>query len=140
IPVLSSVGARASIIAGAQGDVFGPLKTYADPMLISAELAPETPFEFSLNPNYTYAVYGLLGEVLIGDENSIVREGELGVLADDLSVVVARAAEKRAHFLVIGGPPIENQIVRHGPFVANSVDHMHNIIHDYQMGKFGRIQ
>jgi len=47
--------------------------------------------------------------------------------------------EHDAEVLVLGGPVIRDTLVRYGPFVANSHEHMAETVRAYQSGSFGEI-
>ena len=44
------------------------------------------------------------------------------------------------HVLVIGGQPINEQIVRYGPFVMNTYEEIEKAFSDYRSGKLGHIE
>ena len=41
--------------------------------------------------------------------------------------------------LVLGGEPIDEPVVMHGPFVMNTADEIGRAMADFQSGKFGEI-
>ena len=46
-------------------------------------------------------------------------------------------ANSDAEYLVLGGVPIEEKVVQHGPFVMNTESEIMEAMRDYQMGKMG---
>ena len=49
------------------------------------------------------------------------------------------AQSDRLEVLLIGGAPLSEPIVRHGPFVMNTEDEIRQAIVDYQAGRMGEI-
>ena len=41
--------------------------------------------------------------------------------------------------LVLGGPPVEGQLLRYGPFVADTKEELLRAVRDYQTGAMGSI-
>jgi hypothetical protein len=42
-------------------------------------------------------------------------------------------------FLLLGGLPINEQVVRYGPFVMNTKEEIHQALEDYHAGRMGVI-
>jgi redox-sensitive bicupin YhaK (pirin superfamily) len=55
-----------------------------------------------------------------------------------LSVPVAAADS--AQLLLLGGVPLGESVVQHGPFVMNTREEINQAITDYQQGRMGVIQ
>ena len=49
-------------------------------------------------------------------------------------------ADEALHVLVLGGQPIEEPVVRYGPFVMNTYDEIQTAFNDYRSGKLGEIE
>ncbi|KAF1028345.1 MAG: putative quercetin 2,3-dioxygenase [Burkholderia plantarii] len=50
---------------------------------------------------------------------------------------MAATAQARLDVLLIGGPPLNEPIVRYGPFVMNTEQEIRDAVADYQAGRFG---
>lgn len=61
------------------------------------------------------------------------------VFDKDGDTVVLAAGDEALDVLLIGGMPLNEPIVRHGPFVMNTEDEIRQAIVDYRAGKMGRI-
>ncbi len=68
-----------------------------------------------------------------------VSVGEFVVLSHEGEAVVV-AADSDAEYLVLGGQPLNEPVVAHGPFVMNTVEEIDEAISDLHAGKFGRLQ
>jgi quercetin 2,3-dioxygenase len=50
-----------------------------------------------------------------------------------------RGKSPRSRALVIAGEPLDEPVVRHGPFVMNTVEEVQEAIADFEAGRFGQI-
>jgi redox-sensitive bicupin YhaK (pirin superfamily) len=63
-----------------------------------------------------------------------VARGHLAVLAEGEAVDV-RAVEAPARFLLVAARPIGEPVARHGPFVMNTREEIHQAVRDFQEGR-----
>ncbi|MDP3241926.1 MAG: pirin-like C-terminal cupin domain-containing protein, partial [Reyranella sp.] len=82
-------------------------------------------------------VYLMVGAARIGGDDRRIEAGQLARLAagDRLEITAASDSE----ILLIGGDPLDAPILRHGPFVMNSIDELERAVRDYHAGRMGRI-
>jgi redox-sensitive bicupin YhaK (pirin superfamily) len=107
-------------------------------------LSPGARFETDWRQDFNAMAYVLSGSGTVGPEGRPIREGQLAVFGngDSIRVDAATVQESRAphlDFLLLGGRPIREPIVFHGPFVMNTRDEIHQAIRDYHAGKLGTI-
>ncbi|MFV0279117.1 MAG: pirin-like C-terminal cupin domain-containing protein, partial [Parahaliea sp.] len=86
---------------------------------------------------WTTALVVLHGAVQVNG-NAVVREGQLVVLDRD-GEQFSIEANSDAVLLLLGGQPIEEPIVGHGPFVMNSHQEIVQAIEDFNKGRFGAV-
>ena len=48
-----------------------------------------------------------------------------------------KAGTKKAHILVLQGKPLNEPVVKHGPFVMNTEKEIRQALHEYQLTQFG---
>ena len=132
---IDAPGAEVRLIAGQCGALRGPLETHGNPFLAQVTLAPGGAITLAPPGRGEMAVYGLVGT--IGAGRGEIAAGELGLLAPGKHL--ALRSEAGGVVLVLGGDPLDAPIVRHGPFVTNSVPEMHRVIEDYRAGRMGTL-
>jgi len=57
---------------------------------------------------------------------------------DPDSEVALTSGKEAAHVLILQGRPINEPVVKHGPFVMNSREEIQEAFQDYQRTQFGR--
>ncbi|MEM9738547.1 MAG: pirin family protein [Pseudomonadota bacterium] len=139
IPQIQSEGATVRLIAGTLHDHSGPLFTHSNPFLVHVRLSAGATISIPLETTHAYGAYGLTGDIGVGPAATRVGEGDLARLGNGLTSFTGVAIDSNAEFLLLGGPVIQDTLVRYGPFVANSEAHMNQIIRAYQAGHFGAI-
>jgi len=127
-------GVKLHVIAGKVGDVVGPVNGIATaPTYLDVELPAGASANFELPLGQSAFAYPFEGEVAIGER--LVPRGTLAVLGDG-SRVALTAKEARTRVLLVAGQPLNESVVRYGPFVMNTQDQIRQAISDYQAGRF----
>lgn len=146
VALLSSFdgGALVRLIAGNLAGHEGPGVTWTPITYAHVTLSPGARFETEWRKDFNAMAYVLSGSGSVGPEGRPIREGQLAVFGngDSIRVDAAAVQESRAphlDFLLLGGRPIREPIVFHGPFVMNTRDEIHQAIRDYHAGKLGTI-
>lgn len=92
-------------------------------------------FEFRVPEGHTVFAYVLEGEVIFGDDETVVGQTHLVVLSGG-TLIKAQTYDDAGRFILLAGKPLKEPIVQHGPFVMNTTDEIRQAILDYQAGKF----
>jgi redox-sensitive bicupin YhaK (pirin superfamily) len=131
-------GAIVHVLAGALGDVKGPIDgRVTAPIYLDVEAPAGGSAAIPLPRGHQAFVYPFAGDVLVGPpgrERELAR-GELGVLTDGSDGVRIRAGVA-ARALVIAGKPLAEPVVQYGPFVMNTAQEIEQAIRDFQSGLF----
>ncbi|MCB1745716.1 MAG: pirin family protein, partial [Gammaproteobacteria bacterium] len=138
IPGLTLAGARLRVIAGAWGEVQGPVQDIdAAPVYLDLELDPGAILAVPLPRGHAAFVYCFGGELAIGDGGAatLLERRRLAVLGDGDSVRLA-AGTAGARALVVAGQPFGEPIARYGPFVMNTREEIMTAIEDLRSGRF----
>jgi redox-sensitive bicupin YhaK (pirin superfamily) len=127
-------GGKVHVIAGKVGNVVGPVNGIATaPTYLDVELPASAAASFDLPLGQSAFAYPFEGAVAIGER--VVPRGTLAVLGEGSQVAVA-AQEGPARVLLVAGRPLNESVVRYGPFVMNTQDQIRQAIADYQAGQF----
>jgi len=92
--------------------------------------------------SYSTFVYVFRQRASVGSAGDEVAEGQVAEFAVEGTDVIVEAPEgitEPVRFLLVGGPPIGEPVVQHGPFVMNTRDEIMDAMRDFQSGKMGRI-
>jgi redox-sensitive bicupin YhaK (pirin superfamily) len=131
-------GGTVRVIAGALGDVHGPVQAEATaPLYLDIELAPNAAFETAVPAGHHAFVYPFVGSVSVqatARETTLDR-GRLGVLGEGDSVALQGGAEG-GRLLLVAGRPLNEPVARHGPFVMNTPEEIRQAFSDFQAGRF----
>jgi len=107
-------------------------------------VSPGARLQLPWRPDFNALVYVLAGSGTAGQEQTPLREGQLAVFGpgDAITVTADAAQSSRApsfDVLLLGGRPINEPVVFHGPFVMNTRDEIVEAIRDYHAGRLGTI-
>ena len=106
------------------------------PIYWDINLAANTEFSDEIPKQHNAFVYLISGELLIGEEQTVLKTGQLAVLTAGEKVKFKSHSKSKARFLLIAGKPLNEPVVRAGPFVMNTRQEINQAIDDYQTGKF----
>jgi hypothetical protein len=145
IPVVAGRGTRARVIAGELEGARGPAHTFSPLELFELALAPGSTWSGSLPAEHTAAVVVLSGRARVNGSHPLA-DAEMALLGREgelvrVEVVAEDGAEDGAETiaLLLGGAPLGEPVVAHGPFVMNTGEEIQRAIHDYQSGRMGRL-
>jgi redox-sensitive bicupin YhaK (pirin superfamily) len=124
------------VIAGESNGQKGPAKTFTPINLWDVNRAGKSA-ERPLPDGHTTAFLVLSGEVSVNGERK-AGEGDLAIF-DRAGDGITVKANSDAKLLVMGGEPIAEPVVGHGPFVMNSRTEIQQAFEEYQLGKMGEI-
>jgi quercetin 2,3-dioxygenase len=127
-----SVRVVAGNYAGKPGAVSG---VATDPLYLDFRLAPNAELDAPVPVGHRALSYVYAGEAWLGSApGTRLAAAQLAVL-DDGDTLHVRAGDEGARLLLIAGKPLNEPIVRHGPFVMNTREQIMQAVHDYQSGR-----
>ncbi len=132
IPEINGNFGALRIIAGTVEDVSGPVTDIAtQPLLVDARLKSTGSYSFSLPEKHTAIIYVYRGSINVGEKK--LQEQQLGQFSkgDTLSI---QAGQEGVGALVLAAAPLNEPIVRAGPFVMNTAQELQQAFHDYRSG------
>jgi redox-sensitive bicupin YhaK (pirin superfamily) len=132
--------ARVRVIAGEALGVAARIDTHTPIVCLHWTLQPGARAEQVLPPDHNGLVYVFAGEL---QSNGIrIADGQMGVLGagDTVELVASAGNTADTQVLLLGGVPLNEPVVQHGPFVMNTEAEIAAAISDYQSGKMGTIE
>jgi quercetin 2,3-dioxygenase len=134
IPVIEGKGVKVKLIGGQYQGITGPIASpTTKPFIADVVLEANAEVELSVPETHQGFVYVYDGAIEVG--NTILERATAGVL-DGQGSVTLTAGPTVSRALIVAGQPLKEPIVRHGPFVMNTVGEIHQAIADYQRGLF----
>lgn len=129
-------GVRVRVIAGRYRETVGPVQGIATaPVYLDVHLAADTRFEAVLPEGHNAFVYAYEGLIRVGDDAKELVRGDLAVLGNGQSVAAATASAP-ARLIVVAGRPLNEPVVRYGPFVMNTQAEIRQAIEDFNAKRF----
>ena len=127
---------KIKIIAGKFSSFEGLVKDHnVKPVYFDVELEKDKEFDFILPTTHNSFIYLIEGEIKIGEKNhEKVNNSTLIILARGEKLKVKAIIKSK--FLLISGRPIEEPIVRGGPFVMNTKQEILKAVEDLNSGNF----
>ncbi len=134
IPAVIFRNAEVRLLAGRYHGLKGPVTSPAtQPFIADVSLATEAEVVLPIPEGHAGFVYVFEGGVAVGQ--TLINSGEAGILAAGNAVTLV-AGGAQARVLVVAGKPLNEPIVRYGPFVMNTHDEIKQALSDYRAGLF----
>ena len=126
-------GTQIKVIAGkTQKGTVGVIENdYVQPNYWDVYLPKDESVLERIDQQHNAFIYVYQGAVEIGEQS--LTQGELAVLSAGKALKVT--AEKDSQLLVVSGMPLNEPVVRAGPFVMNTREEIQQAFDDYQSGK-----
>jgi redox-sensitive bicupin YhaK (pirin superfamily) len=134
IPLVQGEKASARIVAGRINDVTGPLTSHGSPVVIHTSLKAGGSITLDTDAR-ELALYTMTGAAQIAGQN--IAPGELIRFGEGDAITLT--TDQDSEILLVGGDPLDAPIVRHGPFVMNTIDELERAVRDYYAGRMGVI-
>ncbi|HET7175761.1 MAG TPA: pirin family protein [Gammaproteobacteria bacterium] len=144
IPVAESSDGKVKvkIVAGESLGKSAAIDTRTPIAFLHVILQPGGVLEQPLPANYTAFAYLISGAGEFGAEGQKAGAHQMVIFGNEgASVRLANAADSKEalELLLLGGVPLNEPVVRYGPFVMNTEEEIHQAIRDYQSGRMGEI-
>ncbi|KAL8486939.1 hypothetical protein ACS0TY_023579 [Phlomoides rotata] len=138
IPSAEKDGVEVRVIAGESMGVHSPVYTRTPSMFLDFVLKPNSQFHQSVPESWNAFVYIIEGEGVFGTPNSSpILAHHMLVLGPGDGLSAWNKSLNPLRFILVGGEPLNEPVVQHGPFVMNTQAEIDKTIEDYYYGKNG---
>lgn len=137
LPIVESGGAWVRIIAGEYGGKRSPIGTTVPTTMFHVRLARDTAATFAIPRASNAIVYAIGGGASTGGKKIASHDVALVERAPDS--IVLHAGPEGFEGLVLSGTPLNEPVVRYGPFVMNTMKEVEQAFEDFREGRFGEI-
>ena len=114
-------------------------RTFTPIELWDAELVADETAELAVPDGHNLMVFVIDGEVMTAGDVRLEKQ-ELGIFNREGDVLRLTAGPLGARVLVMGGEPINEPVLFHGPFVMNTREEIIAAYEDFRRGKFGHLE
>jgi len=129
-------GGLIKIVAGEVHGVTGPVETTSPMTYAHAVMQPNDSINWSPDATHTALVHVFAGAVSVNGTK--FESGQMVVFersAGEIRIEAEVESDETAQLLIIGGAPLNEPIVRYGPFVMNTRQQIVEAVTDYQAGR-----
>ena len=127
---------KVKTIAGKYEKAEGPVKGHnVEPIYFDVELKKDKEFSFNIPETHNTFIYLVNGQIKIGSkEHNKITDSTLILLNKGKKLKVKSISDSK--FLLISGKPLNEEIVKGGPFVMNTKKEILDAVNDYHNGTF----
>ncbi len=137
IPELRLPDATVRVIAGTVNGTTGPMRNATPTVFAHIQLEPGARVALDIDAG-ELGFYVLEGE-LVGPAGAPLAPGTLAMLGPGRQVVLQAAAGQPATVAVLGGDPVEGELIFDGPFVMDTPERIVQAKRDFLGGRMGRL-
>jgi len=92
-----------------------------------------------ISKNQIAMIYVIEGDLKFNEENKIASKGQMVYFDQSSNLINLTSISSSGSYLVLAGEPLNETVIRHGPFVTNTEGEMKQAILNYQNGKMGNL-
>lgn len=142
LPTVSGEGWSAHVIAGELFGAQSPAESHTPVHYAHLTIEPGGDMNIPAADGHTALVYVVEGTIAAGPSGDSVGPQHLAVfdrLSGEVAISVPGEATAPAEVMLLTGEPINEPMVRYGPFVMNTTEELHEAIDDFNAGRMGNI-
>lgn len=133
---------EAKIIAGEFLGISSHIETRIPITYLHLKIQPGGQVKQSIPQTHNSFAYLLKGSGNFGEEQKPAYEGDLVLFKQDGDIVQIqnpKTQTEEVELLLLAGQPLNETVVRYGPFVMNTEEEIYQAITDFRRGQFGEI-
>jgi redox-sensitive bicupin YhaK (pirin superfamily) len=137
VPEFSENGVTIRLYSGNLAGLTSPVQNYSPIIVADIILDAGTTSVQQIPANFNTFLYVLTGSVKVGVEEKKLHQDQVGWLDlfdDNTSSDLQLTTEEGARFILYEGKPTGENIVSHGPFIADSLEDIQRLYREYRQG------
>ena len=127
------------VLVGEVKNVSSAVQTYSPVSIFDVQFSKPNLIDLDIPKNQTVMVYVIDGELKFDTDNKIARKGQMIYFDQSSDTINLTSISPSGSYLVLSGEPINQPIVRYGPFITNTEGEMKQVMLEYQNGKMGTL-
>lgn len=143
VPAKTENGVAIKLYSGALAGLLSPVQNHVPMILADITIAPGITTVQQIPANFNTFLYVLQGSVRVGVEEKLLQQDQVGWLnlygADAPSALQLTAEAGGVRFVLYAGKPLGENIVAHGPFIADSPEDIRRLYGEYRQGQMKHI-
>ena len=143
VPVVTDSGSNIRVYSGSFAGIVSPVDNYVPLIVADIVMQPGTEAKHALPSSFNTFFYVIEGEVKVGEEQKLLKKDQVGWLdsfpepAQSDLLLVSGDAETRV--IMYSAEPQHENIVSHGPFIANTEAEIQGLYRKFREGKMNHI-
>ncbi|HLT73017.1 MAG TPA: pirin-like C-terminal cupin domain-containing protein [Cyclobacteriaceae bacterium] len=143
VPVVTDSGSNIRVYSGSFAGIVSPVDNYVPLIVADIVMQPGTEAKHALPSSFNTFLYVIEGEVKVGEEQKLLKKDQVGWLdsfsepAQSGLLLVSGDAETRV--IMYSAEPQHENIVSHGPFIANTEAEIQGLYRKFREGKMNHI-
>ena len=138
IPILKAYeGIEIKVLVGKVKNINSLVETYSPVSIFDVQFSKPDQISLDISKNQIAMIYVIEGELQFIEENIKASKGQMIYFDQSSDEIKFTSISPRGSYLVLAGEPINETIVRYGPFVTNTEGEMKKAMLDFENGKMG---
>lgn len=143
VPVSESNGVQLRVYSGSLEGLSSPIQNYAPLILAEVTMEVGSSVALKIPANFNCFLVAITGSVEVGEEKKQLIKDQVGWLDlfDDnaQSEIILNALKEGARLVLYAAKPLGDQIVSHGPFIADRQEEIQFLYRKYREGSMVHI-
>ena len=132
-------GIEIKILVGKVKDTKSLVQTYSPVSIFDVKFSKPDQINLEISKNQIAMIYVIEGDLQFIEENKIASKGQMIYFDQSSNIVNLTSVSSSGSYLVLAGEPLNEPVIRQGPFVTNTEGEMKQAILNYQSGKMGNL-
>jgi len=143
VPTLHENGVAIKLYSGSLAGITSPIQNYSPMIVADITIEAGVSTVQQIPANYNAFLYVIKGSVKVGESDKPLNQDQVGWLDLQTDTVQSNvelaAGENGVRFILYAGKPTGDNIVSHGPFIADSLEDIQRLYQEYRGGKMKHI-